>query len=60
MKEFQETDSVHKKSPSDRLKPARFAENIAAVRESVTNDPSTSIRHRCQELGIVQFMENFA
>lgn len=51
VKKFEETGSI-----GDRLRPAqrrgvRLAENIAAVRESVAEEPGVSIRRRSQVLG---------
>lgn len=37
---------------SGRLRTGRSTENIAAVSDSVSESPSTSVRHRAQELGL--------
>ncbi|CAK9801230.1 Transposable element Tc3 transposase [Anthophora plagiata] len=52
VKKFEETGSVVDKPKSGRPKTVRTNENIAAVCESVKNEPTTSISRRSQELGI--------
>ncbi|KZC13180.1 hypothetical protein WN55_05513, partial [Dufourea novaeangliae] len=47
-----QTGCVIDKPKSGRPKPVRTNENIAAVNESVENEPTTSISRRSQELGI--------
>lgn len=51
---FYQTGSVHDLPRSGRPRSARSEENIAAVSASVADSPSTSIRHRGQELGIAR------
>ncbi|CAK9817074.1 Transposable element Tc3 transposase [Anthophora quadrimaculata] len=52
VKKFEETGCVVDKPKSGRPKTVRTNENIAAVCESVKNEPTTSISRRSQELGI--------
>lgn len=52
VKKFDETGCVTDKPKSGRPKTVRTNENIAAVSESVENEPTTSISRRSQELGI--------
>ena len=52
MKRVRETGSLLDKTNSSRFRPVRSAENIAAVAQSVLEHPSTSTRHRSQELNI--------
>lgn len=47
---FQETGSVEDVKTSLRVCTSRSFENIAAVRKSVAEGPTTSTRHRVQEL----------
>jgi hypothetical protein len=49
---FYQTGSVHDLPRSGGPRTARSAENIAAVSESVRENPRTSVRHRAQELGL--------
>lgn len=49
---FYQFGSVHDRPRSGRPRTARSTENIAAVSESVSETPSTSVRHRAQELGL--------
>ena len=49
---FYQTGSVHDLPRSGRPRTGRSTDNIAAVSESVRESPSTSVRHRSQELGI--------
>ena len=51
---FETTGSVSTKPTPVRQRNARLAENIAAVRESVQENPIQSIPHRAQELGLSQ------
>ncbi|KAK0166333.1 hypothetical protein PV328_004759 [Microctonus aethiopoides] len=52
IKKFRETGSISDLKHSGRPSTSRSAQNIDAVRESLAESPGTSIRHRCQELGI--------
>lgn len=52
VKKFQETGSVADVKTSSRARLRRSDENIDAVRQSVAENPNTSIRHRAQELSI--------
>lgn len=52
IKKFERTFSLKDERDLIRHRPKRSVENIAAVRDSVAARPSTSIRHRCQELNI--------
>ena len=38
--------------PRQKLPTIRTPENIATVRDSVDDTPKTSVRHRCQQLGV--------
>ncbi len=49
---FQETGSVADVKSSVRVRTGRSAENIAVVLESVDESPSTSTRHRAQQLNL--------
>ena len=52
VKKFEETGSVADVKTSSRARLRRSDENIDAVRQSVAENPNTSIRHRAQELSI--------
>lgn len=52
MEKFERTGSVSDVKHTTRARTARSEENVAAVRESVAENPETSIRHRAQELDI--------
>ena len=52
VKQVCETGSLLDKTTHSRSRPLRSAENIAAVAPSVLEHPSTSTRHRSQELNI--------
>jgi len=52
VKRVRETGSLMDKPTRLRARPVRSIENIAAVAESVNDNPSTSTRHRAQELDI--------
>lgn len=52
IKKFERTFSLKDEKNLTRHRPKRSAENIAAVRDSVAARPSTSIRHRGQELNL--------
>ena len=47
---FEETGSVGNVKTPVHARTARTAENIAAVRDSVAEEPSTSTRRRAQQL----------
>lgn len=49
---FEESGSVGDIKTPVRCRTSRSAENIAAVRESVAENPGTSIRHRSQQIDI--------
>lgn len=49
---FEETGSVIDIATPVRARSGRSVENIAAVRESIEHNPSTSVRHRSQHLHI--------
>jgi len=55
VKKFEETGCVIDKSKSGRPKSVRTNKNIAAVSESVENEPTTSISRRSQELDILSY-----
>lgn len=52
MKKFDETFSLCDVPRVNYIRSVRSNENIAAVEDSVADDPNTSIRHRAQELGL--------
>lgn len=52
IRKFKETGSVADARTPLRARLGRSEENIAAVRESVAENPDTSIRHRAQELNL--------
>ena len=52
VKRVRESGSLMDKATRSRARPVRSIENIAAVAESVRDNPSTSTRHRSQELNI--------
>lgn len=52
VKKFKQTGSVADVKAPLRARVRRSAENIAAVRENVAENPGTSIRHRAQELNL--------
>ena len=52
VKRFELTGSINKQPTPVRRRNARSAENIAAVRESVRENPKQSISRRSQELGL--------
>ena len=52
VRKFKQTGSVADMKTPLRARLRRSAENIAAVRENVAEDPDTSIRHRAQELNL--------
>ncbi|CAK9813904.1 Transposable element Tc3 transposase [Anthophora plagiata] len=52
VKRVRETGSLLNKTTRVRTRPVRSTENIAAVAQSVREQPSTSTRHRSQELNI--------
>ena len=52
MKRGRETGSLLDKTTRSRSHSVRSAENIAAIAQSVLEHPSTSTRHRSQELNI--------
>jgi len=52
MAKFESTDLINNQPTPVRHRNARSAENIAAVRESVRENPRRSISHRSQELGL--------
>ena len=52
VKRVRETGSLLDKTTRSHSRPVRSAENIAAVAQSVLEHPSTSTRHRSQELNI--------
>lgn len=52
MDKFAETGSVSDVKTTTRLRPGRSTENVAAVRDDVAQTPSTSIRHRAQQIGV--------
>lgn len=52
VKRVRETGSLLDKTTRVRTRPVRSTENIAAVAQSVREQPSTSTRHRSQELNI--------
>ena len=54
MKRVRETGSLLDKTTRSRSRPVYSAENIAAVSQSVLEHPSTSTRHRSQELNILR------
>jgi len=49
---FESTGSINNQPTPVRRQNARSAENIAAVRESVWENPRRSISHRSQQLGL--------
>jgi len=49
---FESTDSINNQPTPVRRRNARFAENIAAVHESVRENPRRSISRHSQELGL--------
>ena len=51
---FESTGSVNDRPTPVRRRNARSAENIAAIRESVQENPRQSIPRRTQELGLSQ------
>ena len=51
-KRIRQTGSLLDKATRSRARPVRSTENIAAVVQSVLEQPSTSIRHRSQNLNI--------
>ena len=52
MAKFESTGSINNQSTPICRRNARSAENIAAVRESIRENPRRSISHRSQELGL--------
>jgi len=50
MKRIRQTGSLLDKATRSRTRPVRSTENIAAVAQSVLEQPSTSTRHRSQIL----------
>ncbi|CAH2088163.1 unnamed protein product [Euphydryas editha] len=52
MDKFAETGSVSDVKTTTRHRPGRSTENVAAVRDDVAQTPSTSIRHRAQQIGV--------
>uniref|UniRef100_V5GSD3 DUF4817 domain-containing protein n=1 Tax=Anoplophora glabripennis TaxID=217634 RepID=V5GSD3_ANOGL len=50
--EFEETGSIQDQRSKVYSRNGRLQENIAAVNDSVTAEPNTSIRHRSQQLAI--------
>src|SRR5690349_14418587 len=50
IEKFESTGSVTDVKHKTRARRGRSEQNITAVRESVTDRPETSIRHRAQEL----------
>jgi len=52
VKRIRQTGSLFDKATRSRARPVRSIENIAAVAQSVFEQPSTSIRHRSQNLNI--------
>lgn len=52
VKKFEETGSIMDNKNPLRQRTGRSLENIAAVNESVAENPKTSIRHRSQQLQI--------
>ena len=61
VKRVRETVSLLDKTTCSRSRLVHSAENIAAVTQSVLEHPSTSTRHRSQELNIPRTSEeNFA
>jgi len=52
VKRIRQTGSLLVKAIRSRARPVRSTENIAAVAQNVLEQPSTSIRHRSQNLNI--------
>jgi len=52
IQKFESTGSVDNVKPPERERTVRTVENIAAVRESVSNELSLSIPRRSQQLNI--------
>jgi len=52
VKRVQQTGSLLDKATRSRARPVRSTENIVAVAQSVLEQPSTSTRHRSQNLNI--------
>jgi len=52
VKRIRQTGSLLDKATHSRARPVRSTENIAAVAQSVLEQPSTSTRHRSQNLNI--------
>jgi len=52
VKRIRQTGSLLDKATRSRARPVRSTENIAAVAQSVVEQPSTSTRHRSQNLNI--------
>jgi len=52
VKRIRQIESLLNKATRSRARPVRSTENIAAVAQSVLEHPSTSTRHRSQNLNI--------
>ena len=52
MDKFAETGSVSDVKTTTRHRPGRSTENVAAVHDDAAQTPSTSIRHRAQQIDV--------
>jgi len=52
IQKFESTGSIDNVKPPERKRTVRTVENIAAVRESISNEPSLSIPRSSQQLNI--------